>query len=324
MLKVGSKVKVIRKGRSDASKRYFGLVGKVIRLTEGDSCNLDIETGPCPGGFWLDELELIKETNVSKVNYHLLGDSVIVNYGGKTYSVRQGDVRFDQIVQAIREKRIQDLPDLVDTEKAFEAKGMVLKDGVLHMDNEALPESLSRRVLELLEKQLPIDIMVKFWQNLRANPSFNSRAMLYKFLEHNGHPLTEDGCFIAYRGVTSDFKDNHTGKFDNSVGAVCQVERTQVDDNPKNTCSSGLHVACFNYAKGFGPQLIEVKVNPKDVVAVPEDYNGTKMRVCKFEVVAVGEKELNTTVYKENEVIARLDQEKKQGRDSKGRFLPKA
>jgi hypothetical protein len=28
-----------------------------------------------------------------------------------------------------------------------------------------------------------------------------------------------------------------------------------------------------------------VKVNPADVVAVPTDYNGTKMRVCRFEVL---------------------------------------
>src|SRR5690606_24725742 len=55
--------------------------------------------------------------------------------------------------------------------------------------------------------------------------------------------------------------------------------------NPNNTCSFGLHVACFDYAKGFGPRLIEVKVNPADVVCVPTDYNGTKMRVCKFEVI---------------------------------------
>lgn len=31
---------------------------------------------------------------------------------------------------------------------------------------------------------------------------------------------------------------------------------------------------------------MEVKVNPADVVAVPTDYNGTKMRTCRFEVVA--------------------------------------
>jgi hypothetical protein len=137
-----------------------------------------------------------------------------------------------------------------------------------------------------MEAQMPVDILTKFWRNLKANPSFNSRKMLYKFLEHNGHPLTEDGCFIAYRGVTEDFKDLHTQTFNNAVGQVVEVSRSEVDDNPNNTCSNGLHVACHDYAKGFGPKLIEVKVNPKDVVTVPVDYNGTKMRVCKFEVMA--------------------------------------
>jgi len=30
-----------------------------------------------------------------------------------------------------------------------------------------------------------------------------------------------------------------------------------------------------------------VKVNPKDVVSVPVDYNNTKMRVCRYEVISV-------------------------------------
>lgn len=240
-------------------------------------------------------LKLVESRSV--VNYHLLKDSVIFNYGGKTISIRRGDVRFDDAIACIRENRLQDVPSLIDTESAFAKQGLVLKDGLLELEGESLPESLSKRVLELVEQKLPIDIMLKFWQNLKQNPSFNSRKMLYDFLEHNGHPLTEDGCFIAYRGVTEDFKDKHTGKFDNKVGAVCEMNRSQVDDNPDNTCSSGLHVACFDYAKGFGPKLIEVKVNPKDVVAVPRDYNGTKMRVCRFEVVAEGQNLRDETVY---------------------------
>jgi len=102
--------------------------------------------------------------------------------------------------------------------------------------------------------------------------------MLYSFLEHNGHPLTEGGHFIAYRGVTEDFKDMHTRTFNNSPGSVCEMPREEVDDNPNNTCSTGLHVASFKYASDFGPKVVEVKINPKDVVAVPVDYNGIKMR----------------------------------------------
>jgi methionyl-tRNA synthetase len=35
-----------------------------------------------------------------------------------------------------------------------------------------------------------------------------------------------------------------------------------------------------------GDKLLDVEVDPQDVVAVPTDYNGTKMRVSKFKVVS--------------------------------------
>jgi hypothetical protein len=272
---------------------------------------------------------------MSKVNYHLLGDSVVINHKARTTIIRRGDVRFDQVVAAIKENRLQDIPELIDTEAAFRRKGLELRDGLLYMEGEALPETLSKRVLQLVEDQMPIDIMVKFWQNLKSNPSFNSRKMLYQFLEHNGHPLTEDGCFIAYRGITDDFKDMHTKKFDNSVGKVVEVPRSAVDDNPNNTCSHGLHVACHDYAKGFGPKLIEVKVNPADVVTVPVDYNGTKMRVCKFEVMAECENLRTESVYGMNDIDEEdptfddcyddvvPNENYHNLRDSNGRFKPK-
>jgi hypothetical protein len=227
----------------------------------------------------------------------LLGDSIVINHNAKTTTLRSGDARFNQVVLAIKENRLQDIPELLDVESIFAKKGLQLQDGALLMEGEPLPEALSKRVIRLVEEQMPIDIMVKFWNNLKENPSFNSRKMLYQFLEHNGHPLTEDGCFIAYRGITEDFKDVHTRTMNNAVGSVVSIPRTKVDDNPNNTCSHGLHVACYEYAKSFGQKLVEVKVNPRDVVAVPVDYNGTKMRVCQFEVMAECENIRTESVY---------------------------
>lgn len=228
--------------------------------------------------------------NNKRINYHVLNNSIVVNFDGKTLSVNKGDGRYKDVLNCIKEGRLSDIPAAIDVSSYFETRGMKLENGLLLIDGEALPQALSQRVLQFRDEGLPFEPLLKFWTNLKQNPSFNSRTMLYKFLEHNGHPLTEDGCFIAYRGVTEDFKDVHSKTFDNRVGQTCEMSRDKVDDNPNNTCSNGLHVACYDYAKGFGPQLVEVKVNPKDVVAVPTDYNGTKMRVCKFEVVAVGEK----------------------------------
>ena len=220
------------------------------------------------------------------MNYLVLKASLVLNYSGKTVVISKDDSRYQEVLKCIREERLGDIPAVVEIERGFANSGLDLRDGVLYDGEEAFPTELNARVLEYKEAQLPYDSLLKFWENLKKNPSFNSRKMLFSFLSHNGHALTEDGCFVAYRGITSDFKDKHTGKWDNSPGAVCEINRELVDDNPTNTCSTGLHVACFGYAKDFGEKLVEVKVNPADVVCVPIDYNNTKMRVCRFEVLA--------------------------------------
>lgn len=221
------------------------------------------------------------------MNYIVTNKSLILNFDGKTLTLNNGDKRYNEIIKAIKENRLDEIPDLLNIETKVLRAGFELIDGVVYKDGKPVPSSLSDRLINLIDAGLPTDPLLNLWERLEKNVSFNSRKMLYDFLSHNGHPITPDGCFIAYRGVSSDFKDKHSGKFDNSVGAVCEMSRDQVDDNPDNTCSSGLHVACYDYAQGFGAVTVEVKVDPVDVVCVPRDYNGTKMRVCKFEVVNV-------------------------------------
>ena len=233
------------------------------------------------------------------VNYHITQNSVIVNFEGKTLAIARGDTRFPQILLAIKENRLAEIPTIVDIEAQFSRDGLRLVDGqVMTATGEVLPIELNARIIEFRREGLPFKHLLKFWDNLKANPSYRSREQLFKFLEHNGHPLTEDGCFIAYRGVTEDFKDKHTGKFDNSPGAVCEMPRSEVDDDPTRTCSAGLHAAAWGYAANWSGTRVEVKINPKDVVAVPVDYNGEKMRICKFEVIQVCEKPIeNQALY---------------------------
>lgn len=233
----------------------------------------------------------------SKINYHLLNDSVIVSFSGQRFVINKNDHRFNKIVSAIKDNKLDNIPNIVSNDNLFNKLGLELKDEELFFEGEKLPNGLSQRVLNFAKEDLPFEYLIKFFKKLKKNPSFNSRQMLYKFLEHNGHPITQEGNFIAYRGVTEDFKDCHTRTFDNSIGAVCEMPRQDVDDNPNNTCSNGLHVACYDYAKSFGARLVEVEVNPVDVVAVPVDYNGTKMRVSKFKVLNVCDSELQEDLY---------------------------
>lgn len=279
-----------REDRLSATDRDLGDLGTVVAVEIDTYLSIttldikfdgeeDIYCGAIPENY-----KLAKKANM-KINFHVLNDSVVLNYGGKTQVVAGSDDRYEAVLSCIRENRLSDIPSVVEIERRFNGEGIELKDGLLMAKGEALPAELESRILKFKEQRLPYDALLNFWQNLKKNPSYNARKMLFAFLEHNGHPLTPDGCFIAYRGVTEDFKDAHTKSFDNKPGSICEMPREAVDDNPNNTCSSGLHVACFDYAKGFASKLVEVKVNPADVVCVPVDYNGTKMRTCRFEVV---------------------------------------
>jgi hypothetical protein len=50
-------------------------------------------------------------------------------------------------------------------------------------------------------------------------------------------------------------------------------------------CSAGLHVGTYDYALRFTRFVIEVLVDPRDVVSVPTDCNDQKMRTCKYLVM---------------------------------------
>lgn len=223
------------------------------------------------------------------MNYIILANSLILNHEGNTSTISKDDSRYDKIIEKIKEGKLDEIIPLLNIAKYLTDKGFEVKHGIVHVNGEALPDALSNRVLDFFNQGFPFQPLLKFWEKLKANPSFNSRQMLFKFLEHNGHPITTEGNFIAYRAVNDQFLDKHTGKMNNSVGSVVEVARSQVDDNPNNTCSHGLHVATMEYAQSFASgndKLLDVEVDPSDVVAVPTDYNGTKMRVSKFKVVA--------------------------------------
>lgn len=245
-----------------------------------------------------------------QLKFSLTKETIHLSFDGKYISIPSSDKRFNEIkgiIHQVDNDKLSQNDGLEMIRETFDRKlktveeyilgsGLTLVNGRLRdQSGEELPEVLSERMMALKEEGFSVDRLVKFWENLKQNPSMRSREQLYSFLMQNGHPLTDDGCFIAYRGIKANFTDMHTGKMDNSPGKVVTMPREQVDDDPTRTCSRGLHVAAFEYAKNFGNITVEVKVNPRDVVAVPTDYNGQKMRTCQFEVIQVCEA-MNTDV----------------------------
>jgi len=162
-----------------------------------------------------------------------------------------------------------------------------VKNDKILIDNNEMPESLNLRFMELKRRHKPRTHLLKFWDSLQKNPNQNSIKMLYKFLEHNGHPIMADGSFIAYKAVRNDLYDHYSKTNLHKIGKIIKMDRGDVNSNPDDTCSSGLHVCSWDYLKEYhlgDSRYFEVLVKPCDVVAVPNDYNGTKMRACAYKV----------------------------------------
>jgi hypothetical protein len=208
---------------------------------------------------------------------------------GQTHPIGTTHPNHGKIIEALDAEDFDVLSSLVNIPKAMNAYSggsvVVNEYGEVAYNGEAVHDVISRRIQDFFQRGEDFKPLVKFLENLMENPSFNSRAQLYTFLENEGLSITEDGCFVGYKGVDQNLKDKHTHTFDNSVGQTHEMNRSLVDDNPNNHCSSGFHVGSQSYASDFGNRMVLVKVNPRDAVSVPSDHNNQKLRCCRYEVL---------------------------------------
>lgn len=145
----------------------------------------------------------------------------------------------------------------------------------------------------------------KFIENLYSNVNEHVRSQLFRWMTQEanrsgGFTLTDDGCFIGYKGCAGSADSAvsinhgtaivngvaHEGAIPNPLGAVVEMSRSNVNDDPAQGCSYGLHVGTYDYAKGWAQGvLLTVKVNPRDVVSVPTECDSQKIRTCRYEVL---------------------------------------
>lgn len=219
------------------------------------------------------------------------GKNISFQHGGKFLQAGTSHARFNDIVTAALAGDYDTAASLLDLKKvvqgAISGSDMTLEGSDVMFKGRVVPGILGQRILELVKHGHSAAPLQNFLSNLWENPSFRATNELYDFLEVANLPITEDGFFLAYKSVTNDFKDHHTGKMDNSIGTLVEMPRNGVDEDKDRTCSAGLHFAAYGYASQFGAsgKLVVVKVNPKDVVAIPSDYNNEKGRACAYTIL---------------------------------------
>lgn len=177
------------------------------------------------------------------------------------------------------------------------------------------------KLRRLYDDGYPTHCIKEFFQRYSENPSFelvqlenisSNQFGLFDFLSVRELPITEDGCFLAYKGVQEDYwsingntktrvlkgQTNSKGQVYNAPGQVIECHRGDVDSSRQACSTHGLHVGSLEYAKSWaGPsgRVMVVKIDPKDVVSVPE-REACKCRVSKYEVIQEIEQEIESPV----------------------------
>ncbi len=215
---------------------------------------------------------------------------------GVSYTIDTDHPKYKQALDCVRNRNWKTFVDIVNIAKQVQNyfsnsnSGVEIKDGLVTYNGETIHNTLTTRIIKFMRDGLPHEPLVKFFNNLMQNPSSRAVNELYDFLEAGELPITEDGCFLAFKNVRKNYYDIHSGTFRNQVGDVCEMPRNRVDEDKDRTCSYGLHFCSIAYLPHFsdsdGGHTMIVKINPKDVVSIPADYNNTKGRTCRYEVVS--------------------------------------
>jgi len=218
------------------------------------------------------------------------GNNIVVVIENRSHTIsKKTHIAYNKVLDAIKAQDWQAVCDLIEPKKVilkYGAGNLSIQGEDVFYKGEKMDNSLTRRMVSMFQEGFPVEPMVAFMDNLQQNPSKRAVTELYSFLEKNQLPITPDGCFLAYKKVREDYKDCYTGTIDNSIGQKPSMVRNMVDDDQNRTCSTGLHFCSVEYLQSFhGNHTMILKINPRDVVAIPTDYNDSKGRCCAYEVV---------------------------------------
>lgn len=195
-----------------------------------------------------------------------------------------------------------------------------LENGIVYFGEHKLESTLSSYLVELVKSENRDEklwnSLVLFLDNLHQNTDPEVRQQLFRWMNYEmndgvSFTITDDGCFIGYRGCVGTVLEpmsrnsgtawvdgvKHVGQIPNPIGSTITMPRHMVQADPTVGCSHGLHVGTYGYARDWAHILIRVKVNPRDVVSVPTECDSQKIRVCRFEVLEASLEPVNSHTY---------------------------
>jgi hypothetical protein len=250
--------------------------------------------------------------------YIVQGSNITVVIGTTPHTVSKSHIAYNKLLNAIKAGEWETVQDIIEPKQVvldFGQGNVSIQGDKIFWKGREMHNALTKRMVAMIQEDFPVEPLVAFMENLMDNPSKRAVNELYGFLEKNTLPITSDGCFLAYKKVRQDYLDVHSGTVLNKPAVymtdedtaalaeaagkqnevtvevvdgvtVVSMERNLVDDDQNRTCSTGLHFCSKDYLSVFGGERIVIlKINPRDVVSIPNDYNDSKGRCARYEIV---------------------------------------
>ncbi len=216
---------------------------------------------------------------------YVLTDSVISFFhAGQSYSTSKSNPMFDTVVKSLKNGDMATAVQLCNIASAVDkiSDGVIkAKDGVFQHNDIDIHESASDWILRNMHKgKSAIQPIVNFLGRVKANEHKESVEGLWRFIRECGLIITSEGKFICYKYTRDDMKDVHSGTLDYSLGNTVEMNREDVEFNPNNGCGKGIHGASEQFVNGHST-IIELMIDPVDVVSVPYDCSSQKLRCCR-------------------------------------------
>lgn len=256
---------------------------------------------------------------MSNISYHLIRantsgevDNVVAIFPDYDEPIKQADSNHPHWAAIVNglESNDESIYELFDVQGGLVKRLTNLSDRVsfdgydILFDGDKQAGPIADHLLRCLEAGVSdYEPAVKFWEKVSTNPDERSREQLFTWLKSHEFTITEDGDILGYKGVTTraqgKFLSIHSGtafvdgvethgQIPNDPGTTVTMPRSKVANDPNAACHYGLHVGDWSYASSFGHGVVlEVHVNPRDVVSIPRDSSQRKMRCCKYKVVKV-------------------------------------
>lgn len=255
------------------------------------------------------------------IPYIINGDGITLFINGRPTVISITDCRYEDTIDAVMSNDNSKLEELANSTESSNIIDNIRKmqritesygdldiiqeeDGTcsVYYKTVRLPECITNKLITLWKEGCTdFSHYYMFCEKLLANPSKNSREQLYTFLSGQNLPITQDGNFIAYKGIREDMvsingNEETTvlsgerldgGYIKNNVGDTIRVRVADVESDPDIACGTGLHVGSYSYASNFGKIVVAVEVNPAHVISVPTDCNCQKCRVSEYKVLNI-------------------------------------